>query len=144
MIFTATIKIDEVRWVRQEENTISVLVQNGEQEIDLHIEREELEKLKDMTEQCLKVEAKPDGKEYGSFNVYIMADDERASIDLARDDDLPFPATLIFKGTKGREFQICFDANQARMIQKKLETFIHVDEELSKIKNAPNSNAPSV
>ena len=144
MIFTATIKINEVRWVRQEEKTISILVQNGEQEIDLNIERGELEKLRGMTEQCLRGEAKPDGEQDGSFSVYIMADDERASIDLARDDDLPFPATLIFKGTGGREFRLSFDATQARVIQEKLETFIHVDEELSRIKNAPNINNPSV
>ena len=95
MIFTATVKIDKVRWVRQEENTISILVENGEQEIDLHIEREQLEKLKGMAEKCLKEEAQPDREQDGSFSVYIMADDERISIDLARDDYLPFPVIYL-------------------------------------------------
>ena len=143
MIFTATIKIDEVRWVRQEEKTISILVQNGEQEIDLNIERGELEKLKGMTEQCLKGEAKPENGKNGSFDVCVMADDEKVSIDLGRSDVLPFPAMFTMKGTKGKEFHLFIDGVQARAIQEKLETFIHVDDEFSKIKDTPSLSNPT-
>ena len=91
-----------------------------------------------MAEQCLKGKAVPDCKEGGSFGVYIMAENEKVSVDLVRDDVLPFPSTLIMKDTKGREFHFSFDASQAKMMREKLERFIHVNEEFSKIKDTPS------
>lgn len=142
MILFGTIIIDKIRWVRQEKKTISILVENGGQEIDLSIKREQLENLKGMVEQCLKGEAKPGGEEDGSFRVYVMAENEKVSLDLVRDDVLPFPSTLIMKDTKGREFHLSFDASQAKMMREKLEMFIHVDDELSKIKDTLSLNDP--
>ena len=144
MILSGEITIDKVRWVKQdEEKAISVLVENNGEELDLHIGREQLKELKGMAEEFLKGEAKPENGKNGSFDVCVMADgDGKVSIDLGRSDFLPFPAMLIMKNAEGKEFQLFIDGTQARAIQGKLEAFIHVDDELSKIKDTPSLNDP--
>ncbi|MCK4816636.1 hypothetical protein KA005_12775 [bacterium] len=143
MKFSGTVNIDKVRWVKQEEaRAISILVENDGEEIDLSIKREELENLKGMAEEFLKGEARPENGKNSSFNVCLMLDGEKVSIDLGRGDVLPFPAMLIMKNTEGKEFHLFIDGVQARAIQEKLETFIHADDEFSKIKDTLSLNDP--
>lgn len=143
MILFGTIPVDKVRWVKQDEGKpISILVETDGEEIDLCIKREELENLKAMAEEFLKGEARPENGGSDSLNVCVMADDEKISIDLARFDVLPFPAELTMKSTNGKQFQLFIDGVQARAIQEKLEMFIHVDDEFSKIKDTPSISDP--
>lgn len=146
MKFFGTVNIDKVRWVKrdEEDKVISILTENNGEEIDLHIGRKQLEKLKGMAEEFLKGEAKPENEKNGFFSVCVMADndDKKVSIDLGRADVLPFPAMLIVKNTGGEEFHLFINGIQARAIQKKLEVFIHADDEFSKIRNTLSLNDP--
>lgn len=146
MNLSGTITISKVRWVKQDEGeAISILVENNGEEIDLHIKREQLENLRNMADEFLKREAQPENGKNGSFDVCLMLDGKDASIDLARWDALPFPAMFVIKDTKGKgeEFHLFIDGLQARAIQEKLETFIHVDDEFSKIKDTPSLSNPT-
>lgn len=144
MNLLGAITIDKVRWVKQDEETkaISILVENNGEEIDLSIKREQLENLRNMADEFLKGEARPENGKNGSFNACLMLDGEKVSIDLARDDVLPFPAALVMKDTEGKEFHLYINGPQARVIQEKLEGFIHVDEEFLKIKDTPSLTEP--
>lgn len=143
MILSGTIPIDKVRWVKQDEGKpISILIENDGEEIDLSIKREQLEKFKGMAEEFLKGEAKPENGKIG-FSVFVIADGEKASIDLGRSDVLPFPAMLTIKAPDGKEFSLFVDGVQARAIQEKLETFIRVDDEFSKIKDTLSLSEPT-
>lgn len=145
MILFGTILVDKIRWVKQDEGKpISILVENSGEEIDLHIKREQLKELKGKAEEFLKGEARPENGKNGSFNVCVMADadGEKVSIDLGRSDILPFPAMLIVKNTDGEELHLFIDGVQARAIQEKLETFIRVDDEFSKVKDTLSLNDP--
>ena len=145
MKFLGEVNIDKVRWVKQDEGKpIIILAENDGEELELPIKREQLEKFKGMAEEFLKGEAKPENGGNGSFNVCINADGEKVSIDLGRANILPFPAMLIVKDTegKGEEFHLFIDGEQARAIQEKLEKFIHVDDEFSKIKDTLSLNDP--
>ncbi len=145
MNLSGAITIDKVRWVKQDEEAtaISILVENNGEEIDLSIKREQLEELKGMAEEFLKGEARPGNGKNGSFNACLMLDGEKVSIDLARGDVLPFPAMFIMKDAEGKEFHLFIDGVQARTLQEKLESFIVVDEEFSKIKDTPSLNDPT-
>lgn len=143
MILSGTVPVDKIRWIKQDEGKpISILVENSGQEIELPIKREQLKKLKGMSEEFLKGEAKPENGGNGKFDVCINADGEKVSIDLGRSDVLPFPAMLILKNTDGEEFLLFIDGAQARAIQEKLERFIHIDDEFSKIKDTISLNDP--
>lgn len=142
MQFSGTISLDKVCWVKQEkeEKAISIVIDNDGDELTLLIKRKQLERLKNLADEFLKGEVRPAGEENGSFDVCLLLDGEKVSIDLARHEVLPFPSMLVMKDAKGEEFRLFIDGSQARAIQEKLEPFIRADEEFSKIKDTPSLN----